>query len=343
LANRITVLKLPVDWSDEQVADLNAFENFLNSELDPEIPPYPVGVTRAQRDLREDPMHVWVAREANGRVIGSAWADAPTRENTHLVFTLISVRVDARRRGIGTMLLRAVVDFTRELGRGTLILGCDFRNEAAEAFAASLGADLAFEGHVNRLTISDVDVAEMERWVAASHPDYAIEWVPDGSYPEEWLADMARLHDVLANDAPMGDLPVEHRTTSFDELRANDRRSEAFGNLRWTVIARHIPSGEPVGYTEVTNTDRDSVHVFQGATAVDGKHRGHALGRQLKATMFLRILRDAPDAKYIRTFNADSNAPMLAVNNDMGFKPFIAGVRWTIDPQKAAEWLEQRT
>jgi hypothetical protein len=174
----------------------------------------------------------------------------------------------------------------------------------------------------------------MQRWVDASHPDYAIEWVPDGPYPEEWLADMARLHDVLANDAPMGDLPVEQRTTSFDELRADNRRSVALGNTRWTVIARHVPSGEPVGYSEVTTADRDPVHVFQGATAVDGKHRGHALGRQLKAAMFLRIVRELPDAKYIRTFNADSNEPMLAVNRAMGFVPFIAGVRWTIDLEK---------
>jgi GNAT superfamily N-acetyltransferase len=323
--------RLPVDWTDEQVADLNAFENVLNAELDPDIPPYPLGVTRAHRDLRADPMHVFVARDATGAVIGSAWVDAPMRENTHIVFTLISVRADQRRRGIGRALQQTVADFGRSLQRSTLILGCDHRNEAAEKFAASLGATLAFEGHVNRCTIAEVDVDEMQRWVAASHPDYAIEWVPDGAYPEDWLADMARLHDVLSNDAPMGDLPVDERTTTFDELRMDDRRQAAYGNDRWTVIARHTPSGEPVGYSEVLITDRDQVHVFQGATAVDGKHRGHALGRQLKAAMFLRIVRELPDAKYIRTFNADSNEPMLAVNRAMGFVPFIAGVRWTLD------------
>jgi mycothiol synthase len=342
LADGFTVELLPEDWSDEQVADLNAFENTLNAELDPDIPPYPVGVTRAHRDLRADPMHVFVARDASGAVVGSAWTDTPSRENTHLAFTLMSVRADVRRRGVGTALLRGVVDFTQRADRSVLILGCDFRNDAAEAFAASLGAELAFEGHVNRLTIGDVDVAEMQRWVDNRHPDYGLEWVPDGAYPEEWYADIARLHDVLSNDAPMGDLPVEQRTTSFDELRADDRRQAAYGNTRWTLVARHLPSGEAVGYTEVLNTDRDPVHVFQGATAVDGKHRGHALGRQLKAAMFLRILRDRPEAKYVRTFNADSNEPMLAVNVAMGFTPLIAGVRWTIPPQKAAEWLESR-
>ncbi|MEY2472753.1 MAG: hypothetical protein QOK28_2082 [Actinomycetota bacterium] len=342
MADGFTVELLPENWTDEQVADLNAFENTLNAELDPEIPPRPASVTRAHRDLREDPMHVFVARDAAGAVVGSAWTDMPTRDNTHLVFTLPSVRADLRRRGVGTALLRGVVEMTQRANRSVLILGCDFRNAAADAFAASLGAELAFEGHVNQLTIADVDVAEMQRWVDATHPDYDIEWVPDGAYPEEWLSDIARLHDVLANDAPMGDLPVEERTTSLDELRADNRRQEAYGNTRWTVVARHRPSGEAVGYTEVVHTDRDPVHVFQGATAVEGKHRGHALGRQLKATMFLRVLRDAPDAKYIRTFNADSNEPMLAVNVAMGFTPLIAGARWTIEPQKAAEWLESR-
>jgi GNAT superfamily N-acetyltransferase len=163
-----TIERLPADWTDEQVADLNAFENVLNAELDPEIPAYPVGVTSAHRDLREDPMHVWVARAADGEVIGSAWADAPTRENTHLVFTLIGVRADRRREGIGRALFDTVLEFTRGLGRTSLILGCDFRNDAAEKFAASLGATLAFEGHVNRLTIADVDRDEMQRWVDAT-------------------------------------------------------------------------------------------------------------------------------------------------------------------------------
>lgn len=344
LAEGFTVELLPENWSDEQVADLNAFENALGAELDPEIPPFPTAVTRAHRDLREDPMHVFVARDGDGAVVGSAWVDTPTRQNTHLCFTLISVRADVRRRGVGTALLRAVVELARHSDRSALILGCDFRNQAAEAFAKSLGADLAFEGHVNRLTIAEVDVAEMHRWADARDPEYDIEWVtPDGAYPEDWLADMARLRGVLANDAPMGDLPVEERTITVDELRADDRRMEAYGNDRWTLVARHRASGEPVAYTEVFVTDRDRVHVFQGATAVDGKHRGHALGRQLKATMFLRIVGELAWAKYIRTFNADSNAPMLAVNDAMGFVPYIAGVRWTIHPDNATEWLETRT
>ena len=326
--------RLPEDWSDEQVADVNAFENVLNAELDPELPPFSAGVTRAHRDLREDPLHLWIARDAAGAVIGSAWTDAPTRENTHLVFTLISVRADARRQGVGRALFDTVLAFANDLGRTSLILGCDYRNDAAEKFAASLGATLAFEGHINRCTIAEVDVAEMQRWVDASHPDYAIEWVPDGPYPDEWLDEMAHLRGVLENDAPMGDLPVEHRTVTHDALRADDERQAAYGNWRWTVVARHIPSGEPVGYTEVSITDRDRVHVFQGATAVDGNHRGHALGRQLKAAMFLRIVRELPHAQYIRTFNADSNEPMLAVNRAMGFVPHVAGVRWTLNLEK---------
>ncbi|HVT76133.1 MAG TPA: GNAT family N-acetyltransferase [Acidimicrobiales bacterium] len=331
-----TVELLPVAWSDEQVADLNAFENALSADLDPEIPARPAGVTRAHRDLREDPWHVFVARDATGAVIGSAWCDVPRAHDTNVVFTLIGVRADARRRGVGRSLLRAVVDLAQRNDRTTLILGCDHLNAAAEAFAASLGATLAFTGHVNRLTIADVDVAEMQRWVAASHPDYALEWVPDGPYPEDWLADMAHLRGVLVNDAPMGDLPSEARTISFDELRADNERGVAYGNDRWTVIARHVASGEAVGYTEVFMSARDPVHVFQGATAVDAQHRGHGLGRQLKGAMFLRVRAELPNAEYIRTFNADSNEPMLVVNRAMGFVPYIAGVRWTVDVKDLA-------
>ncbi len=34
---------------------------------------------------------------------------------------------------------------------------------------------------------------------------------------------------------------------------------------------------------------------------------------------------------------------MLAINNAMGFKPFIAACRWVIDRADAETWLEKRT
>lgn len=63
------------------------------------------------------------------------------------------------------------------------------------------------------------------------------------------------------------------------------------------------------------------------------EHRGCGLGKWLKAAMLGRVLRERPEAKEIRTGNADSNAPMLAINHRLGFKPYFAGTKWQVEPE----------
>lgn len=337
-----TIEEVPQDWTDEVVVDINAFENGWRALIDPEIPPFPVSLTRAHRRAREEPLRLVIARAAGGEVIGSAWLQHD-EHNEHLVFAMLTVAPAHRRRGVGTGLLRSVTDIATELRRPTIILATDQLEDAADAFAASLGATVGIRNHINRLVIADADGARLQQWVDDNDGQYALEWiVPDGAYPDAALDDMARLRGVLLNDAPMDDVPVNKRTISHEEIRVDERRNEGYGRTRWTLIARHIASGEPVGYTEVFIDHHDARTVYQGATAVDGQHRGHRLGRQLKAAMFQRLVCDAPEAKYIRTFNADSNEPMLAVNNDMGFRPLFAAIRWLIETTDAQTWLEKR-
>ncbi len=337
-----TVEDVPTDWSDEVVADINAFENAWRLEVDPATPPMPASTTRAHRDLRENPMQVFAARDAGGQVVGTAWIDAASH-NRHLLFALIAVSPAHRHRGVAAQLLERVVAFAEADGRPQLLLASDYVDAAAEAFAASLGAVAGVWSHINQLVVADVDLDQMQAWVDDSDDDYDIEWVtPDGPYPESALTDMARLRSVLLNDAPMGDVPLETRTISVDEIRKDEERLAGYGKTRWTAIARHRASGDPVGYTELFVDPGNRATLNQGATAVDRAHRGHRLGRQLKAHAFLRVLRERPETKFIRTFNADANAPMLAVNEAMGFTPLFAACRWLLDTVDAKTWLERR-
>lgn len=337
----VRIEETPSEWTDELVADINAFENLWRVAADPEIPPMPASMTRAHFALRSYPLRVVTARDEAGSVVGTAWIEM-NEHHPKFAFCLIAVAPNLRRQGIATQLLDAVVTIL-EPHREQLLLGSDDTRAEADAFAASLGATVGNRSHINKLVIADVDRAEMQRWVDNTHPDYALEWItPDGPYPDASLDDMAHLRGVLLNDAPMGDIPIERRTISHEELRSDEERQVGYGRLRWTLIARHIPSGVPVGYTEMLIDTHDPNTVYQGATAVDGQHRGHALGRQLKAAMFHRVINDCPDARSIRTFNADSNEPMLAVNNAMGFQPLFAATRWLIDIKDARAWLDKR-
>ncbi|MBA2609538.1 MAG: GNAT family N-acetyltransferase [Actinobacteria bacterium] len=337
-----TIESVAHDWTDEVVADINAFENAWRLEIDPEIPPMPASTTRAHRDLREVPNTIYAARADGGSVVGTAWVTVD-EHNPQLVFALIAVASAHRRRGVATSLLEKVVEQAEGLGRPNLVFGADQVSVAPVAFGESLGASIGLRAHINRLVVADVDRELMRAWVDESDDDYALEWItPDGSYPDESIADMARLRAVLLNDAPMDDVPVLKRTISFEEIRIDEQRLAGYGKTRWTLIARHRASGTPVGYTEIVVDPNDARTVNQGATAVDGQHRGHRLGRQMKAAMFQRVVRDLPHIRFIRTFNADSNEPMLAVNDTMGFKPHFEALRWLIDTTDAKTWLEKR-
>ena len=59
-------------------------------------------------------------------------------------------------------------------------------------------------------------------------------------------------------------------------------------------------------------------------------HRGHKLGLWMKAAMLDRILRERPEAKVIRTGNANTNAQMLGINTQLGFKVAWQSMLWQL-------------
>ena len=58
---------------------------------------------------------------------------------------------------------------------------------------------------------------------------------------------------------------------------------------------------------------------YQQDTLVMREHRGHGLGLRMKAAGTLALMEGSPATTSVRTWNADDNAPMLAVNHALGF------------------------
>jgi hypothetical protein len=94
--------------------------------------------------------------------------------------------------------------------------------------------------------------------------------------------------------------------------------------------------------TEVNlHPDRPSI-VGQGFTGVLPACRGLGLGHWLKAAMLNKLLVDHPAVQIIRTGNANSNAPMLKINQEMGFKPYMATTIWQVELVKVETYLAGR-
>ena len=81
--------------------------------------------------------HVALLAEESGEVVGTVYANLSTPHFGY-VFGVYTVP-GARRRGVGTALMRAIAQHLREQGREYVVLSVDTPNEGAREFYARLG------------------------------------------------------------------------------------------------------------------------------------------------------------------------------------------------------------
>lgn len=330
------------DATPQEFADLTVFENAMRLERQPEDPP--IGPDELAAQARGLPPFVdvclWLLRDGP-RVVGSAsLVLLRLEQNAHLAQFDLGVLPEHRRRGLGTRLLREVVAAAEADGRQLLMTHTSSRAPDGEAALAHAGAQAALANHTNQLDLGGLAPALLDRWL--DHPDGAHEillW--DGPIPDGHLPGMADLMAVM-NTAPRGDLEMEDFHFDVAQLRDLEHMRASSGRRRLMTVARHGASGALVGYSELSwHPDRAGI-VSQGATGVRPEARGHGLGRRLKAANLRALGAANPDARFVRTSNADSNAAMLRINAELGFAPHQATTDWQWPVAAARAHLDQR-
>jgi GNAT superfamily N-acetyltransferase len=245
-----------------------------------------------------------------------------------------------RRQGIAKRLLKRIVLLARERDRRLLITDTMSKVPAGEAFMQWIGAEKALESHTSQLVIAELDRTLISRWIDGAQERAAgFElglW--DGPYPDEELEAILSLYELI-NQQPFGELDIEDFVFTAEAIRQDEDRMYARGYERWTLFARETATGAFAGYTEVFWSPNRPEIIGQGMTGVFPAFRNKGIGRWLKAAMMEKILAERPGVKYIRTGNADSNAPMVKINHEMGFKPYISWSSWQFTTDRAAEVL----
>jgi RimJ/RimL family protein N-acetyltransferase len=115
------------------------------------------------------------------------------------------------------------------------------------------------------------------------------------------------------------------------------------GRRRWVLYALHGSQDRIAGLTEVLWSPARPQILEQGFTGVRPDFRNHGLGHWIKAAMLDKVLRELPEAKVIRAGNATSNAPMLKINQALGFKLRVSWTIWQVETDSVEKYLDART
>ncbi|MFC2153094.1 GNAT family N-acetyltransferase, partial [Actinomycetota bacterium] len=112
---------------------------------------------------------------------------------------------------------------------------------------------------------------------------------------------------------------------------------------RVTTVARHIESGRLVGFSELVRNHPADPVLDTSLTVVDPDHRGHGIGKRMKADVILRAITRFPDVTHIRTRNASSNTHMLRINDAIGFAAEHAVVAYQAPFATIDDYLAHRS
>ncbi|MVN88877.1 GNAT family N-acetyltransferase [Deinococcus sp. HMF7620] len=310
-------------FAHQLVAHLNRLRQETHPDDPPVNPEHVWGQMQHLPPLLE--LDLWTVEDGSGIHAHARTQLMNTEDNQHLADLELMVAPDWRGRGVGGSLLRRAAQAMQARGRSLLLARTTDRVSAGEAFAAHCGFTPGLANHENRLLLSDLPDGLLERWTTRPADSYTLE-VWEGAVPEADLAAYAALLSVM-NSAPRGDLKAEDTTVSAQEVRELESLSRAGGRVSLTAVVR-APDGTLAGLNDLSWRASQPGIVSQGNTGVLAAHRGHGLGRWLKAANVAHLRRLSPQAREIRTQNADSNSAMLKINTEMGFRPFMATTIW---------------
>ncbi len=259
------------------------------------------------------------AGPGGGPVVGGYVLELPDRENQDRSAIWLLVAPGQRRAGIGTALLRHACARARHLGR-VMVTGEAMEGTAGSGFAPAMGAAAELTEARRTLDVRAIPagrLGELRSSVKAASAGYTLlDW--SGPMPEAYLDAVARLNEAM-HDAPH-EAGLEAQRWDAERVRATERRARSQGLRHYSVAAQDERTGGLAGLTELSVDPARPGWGYQELTVVAPAHRGHRLGLLLKAAMLELLAEREPQLEAIETYNAETNAHMVGINETLGYR-----------------------
>jgi len=304
----------------------------IRHEIDPEDPQLPREKLRAMMlsafSIPSDNKYIYLALTGEGEAAGFLSLSVENerspsyQSNKHVGNMNISVLGKYRRKGLGRKLLRHAIDemAAKEPAVTEFLAGVFL--DSGRGFLDSLGGTVSLQQSANRLYLKDLDWAMVEAWAAeGARKNPATAVVQASVIPEADIKNFSGLYTETMNQQPLGDIGVKIVVTP-EQIRLHEKHNRDNGVEQMTIYTREN-DGTVSGLTETIYLEEAGHKVKQMLTGVRENCRGRGLGKLLKAQMLLHIRKELPGVKFVVTANSDSNAPMLAINNKLGFKKHL--------------------
>lgn len=336
----------PSAASAEDWARYHAYRRAHHAESRPEDPLTPDElVERQMRQVDRFSVRHRDLVEREGEFVAALYTEWMTPEapayasNAQYCWFDLSVLEGHRRRGIGRALLGRVLALNADSPR--TVLGVGTEEESGHAFLRHFGFELKIQGAENRLDLQAVDWAMVERWVEegrARSPETELLLFED-RIPDELAESYCRALSELLNTMPFEDLEHGEIVITPETMEENFYAWLANVEGRYLCYVTREPDGSISGITDVNFIPAKPDRVNQMFTGVHPRDRGRGLGKMLKAAMLQQIRARYPEARWVVTGNAESNAPMLAINRRLGFKTHRANSGYQVQREALAERL----
>lgn len=269
-------------------------------------------------------------------------SDSPSYQNNKYTMEFsIQVLKEYRMQGIAVKALKLLIFYAKKENKQ--ILYCETTVPSSRKFFDRIGAKIVQVESQNRLIIKEITKETFQNWIIEGkekNPSTQVIFL-DGKIPEKYISSYIKSFNDTASDQPKDELEIGDEIYTTEIIRKEEESYKQAGIKVFTVLAIET-SGEISGISRVLMLPGREKNLRQSLTGVPRKFRGRKLGKLIKATMLLTLIEKYPFIEVIGTGNADSNAPMLHINEAMGFKKYKEELKAQISLDQLESYIESK-